>query len=181
MALRKYTRGSRNTSAAAFGLFSEKPVALDRIMKDANNSSFYSRIIKRLSCLDAFPGVLCHGDVCGDGEREAELTHSFCSICSFSVKLQECSASSAPSSCPLLSQQGANRLGKDSPAGQDGVRRKDWHDYEAIRRDLSRSGRSSGPWPDRNLPLNAAPVPSAAIIQSALFSSGGQTTKTGSH
>lgn len=55
MALRKYTRGSLNNLAAAFGLFSEKPVALDRIMKDANNSSFYSRIIKRLS--------LYHGDV----------------------------------------------------------------------------------------------------------------------
>lgn len=63
MALRKYTRGSLNNLAAAFGLFSEKPVALDRIMKDANNSSFYSRIIKRLSCLDAFPEVLYHGDV----------------------------------------------------------------------------------------------------------------------
>lgn len=28
--------------------------------------------------------------------------------------------------------------------GRDGVRRKDWHNYEAIRRDQSRSGRSAG-------------------------------------
>ncbi|KPP74050.1 hypothetical protein Z043_106829 [Scleropages formosus] len=29
---------------------------------------------------------------------------------------------------------------KDTQVGQDGVRRKDWHDYEAIRRDAARSG-----------------------------------------
>lgn len=53
--------------------------------------------------------------------------------------------SSALSSCRFLlflSQQGLNRVGKASQVGHDGVRRKDWHDYEAIRRDLSRSGRS---------------------------------------
>lgn len=36
-----------------------------------------------------------------------------------------------------------NRPGKDSQVGRDGVRRKDWHDYEAIRRDQSRSGGST--------------------------------------
>uniref|UniRef100_A0A3Q3WNB9 Polypeptide N-acetylgalactosaminyltransferase n=1 Tax=Mola mola TaxID=94237 RepID=A0A3Q3WNB9_MOLML len=35
---------------------------------------------------------------------------------------------------------GLNRLGKDPHVGRDGVRRKDWHDYEAIKRDASRSG-----------------------------------------
>ncbi|XP_077963027.1 polypeptide N-acetylgalactosaminyltransferase 10 isoform X1 [Gasterosteus aculeatus] len=33
--------------------------------------------------------------------------------------------------------QGLNRLGKED---QDGARRRDWHDYEAIKRDASRSG-----------------------------------------
>lgn len=84
MALRKYTRGSLNNLAAAFGLFSEKPVALDRIMKDVNNSSFYSRIIKRLSCLDAFSEGLLHGDVQMEmfvvmvRAGEGEFTHRFC-------------------------------------------------------------------------------------------------------
>ncbi|GAA6225085.1 polypeptide N-acetylgalactosaminyltransferase 10-like [Lates japonicus] len=36
--------------------------------------------------------------------------------------------------------QGVNRMGKDPQMGRDGVRRKDWHDYEAIKRDSSRSG-----------------------------------------
>lgn len=36
--------------------------------------------------------------------------------------------------------QGVNRMGKDAQVGRDGVRRKDWHDYEAIKRDASRSG-----------------------------------------
>lgn len=43
--------------------------------------------------------------------------------------------------------QGMNRPGKDSQVRRDGVRRKDWHDYEAIRRDQSRSGRSADPPP----------------------------------
>lgn len=41
--------------------------------------------------------------------------------------------------------QGLNRVGKDSQVGRDGVRRKDWHDYEAIKKDASRSGRSRSP------------------------------------
>ncbi|XP_078122800.1 polypeptide N-acetylgalactosaminyltransferase 10-like [Sander vitreus] len=36
--------------------------------------------------------------------------------------------------------QGVNRVGKDAQVGRDGVRRKDWHDQEAIKRDSSRSG-----------------------------------------
>ncbi|KAF7642327.1 hypothetical protein LDENG_00259950, partial [Lucifuga dentata] len=36
--------------------------------------------------------------------------------------------------------QGLNRIGKDAQLGRDGVQRKDWHDYEAIRRDAARSG-----------------------------------------
>ncbi|XP_003970870.3 polypeptide N-acetylgalactosaminyltransferase 10 [Takifugu rubripes] len=43
-----------------------------------------------------------------------------------------------PGGIPLV--QGLNRVGKDSQVGHDDVRRRDWHDYEAIRRDLSRSG-----------------------------------------
>lgn len=39
--------------------------------------------------------------------------------------------------------QGLNPAGKDSQVGRDGVRRKDWHDYQAIKRDSSRSGRSA--------------------------------------
>lgn len=81
MALGKYTRGSLNNLAAAFGLFSEKPVALDRIMKDANNSLFYFRIIKCLSCLDAFSEGFCHGDVqfvVMVRVWEAEFTPRFC-------------------------------------------------------------------------------------------------------
>uniref|UniRef100_A0A3B5ML81 Glycosyltransferase 2-like domain-containing protein n=1 Tax=Xiphophorus couchianus TaxID=32473 RepID=A0A3B5ML81_9TELE len=31
-------------------------------------------------------------------------------------------------------------VGKDARVGRDGVRRKDWHDYETIRRDATRSG-----------------------------------------
>lgn len=38
--------------------------------------------------------------------------------------------------------QGLNRLGKDSQFKRDGVLRKDWHDYEAIKRDSSQTGRS---------------------------------------
>ncbi|XP_035481462.2 polypeptide N-acetylgalactosaminyltransferase 10-like isoform X2 [Scophthalmus maximus] len=36
--------------------------------------------------------------------------------------------------------QGVKRMGKDAQVGRDGVRRKDWHDYDTIRRDASRSG-----------------------------------------
>ncbi|XP_023824304.1 polypeptide N-acetylgalactosaminyltransferase 10-like isoform X3 [Salvelinus sp. IW2-2015] len=37
--------------------------------------------------------------------------------------------------------QGVNvRPQKDAQVGRDGMRRKDWHDYEAIRRDAARSG-----------------------------------------
>ncbi|XP_047234926.1 polypeptide N-acetylgalactosaminyltransferase 10-like [Girardinichthys multiradiatus] len=36
--------------------------------------------------------------------------------------------------------QGVNRVGKDAKVGHDGVRRKDWHDHEVIRRDAARSG-----------------------------------------
>nr|XP_046265901.1 polypeptide N-acetylgalactosaminyltransferase 10-like [Scatophagus argus] len=36
--------------------------------------------------------------------------------------------------------QGVNRVGKDAQVGRDGVRRKDWHDYDTIRKDSSRSG-----------------------------------------
>lgn len=48
--------------------------------------------------------------------------------------------------CACVSLQGVNRLNKDAQMGRDGVRRKDWHDYEAIKRDLSRSGRSKPPY-----------------------------------
>ncbi|XP_038134569.1 polypeptide N-acetylgalactosaminyltransferase 10, partial [Cyprinodon tularosa] len=33
-----------------------------------------------------------------------------------------------------------NRVGKDTKVGRHGVQRKDWHDYETIRRDAARSG-----------------------------------------
>ncbi|XP_034033763.1 polypeptide N-acetylgalactosaminyltransferase 10-like [Thalassophryne amazonica] len=36
--------------------------------------------------------------------------------------------------------QGLNRMAKDPQVGHNGVQRKDWHDYEAIRRDAARSG-----------------------------------------
>lgn len=36
-------------------------------------------------------------------------------------------------------------MGKDAQVGRDGVRRRDWHDYEAIKRDSSRSGRFNTP------------------------------------
>ncbi|XP_026036905.1 polypeptide N-acetylgalactosaminyltransferase 10-like [Astatotilapia calliptera] len=36
--------------------------------------------------------------------------------------------------------QGVNRAGKGAQLGRNGVRRKDWHDNEAIKRDASRSG-----------------------------------------
>ncbi|XP_023817946.1 polypeptide N-acetylgalactosaminyltransferase 10 [Oryzias latipes] len=36
--------------------------------------------------------------------------------------------------------QGVNRMGRDSLVGLGGTRKKDWHDYEAIRRDATRSG-----------------------------------------
>lgn len=41
--------------------------------------------------------------------------------------------------------QGVNRMGKDTQVGRDGVRRKDWHDIDAIKRDASRSGWSKAP------------------------------------
>ncbi|XP_068186961.1 polypeptide N-acetylgalactosaminyltransferase 10-like [Antennarius striatus] len=47
-------------------------------------------------------------------------------------------AADAPGGVPVL--QGVNRIGRDAQVGHDGVPRKDWHDYEAIKRDLSRSG-----------------------------------------
>uniref|UniRef100_A0A8C7WRK4 Glycosyltransferase 2-like domain-containing protein n=1 Tax=Oryzias sinensis TaxID=183150 RepID=A0A8C7WRK4_9TELE len=40
----------------------------------------------------------------------------------------------------VVSPQGVNRMGRDSLVGLGGPRRKDWHDYEAIRRDATRSG-----------------------------------------
>ncbi|XP_071402096.1 polypeptide N-acetylgalactosaminyltransferase 10-like [Centroberyx affinis] len=43
-----------------------------------------------------------------------------------------------PGGIPII--QGLNRMGKDGQVGRDGVRRKDWHDYETIRRDAARSG-----------------------------------------
>ncbi|XP_078143024.1 polypeptide N-acetylgalactosaminyltransferase 10 isoform X1 [Centroberyx gerrardi] len=43
-----------------------------------------------------------------------------------------------PGGIPVI--QGLNRMGKDAQVGRDGVRRKDWHDYDAIKRDASRSG-----------------------------------------
>ncbi|XP_014840328.1 PREDICTED: polypeptide N-acetylgalactosaminyltransferase 10-like [Poecilia mexicana] len=43
-----------------------------------------------------------------------------------------------PGGIPAI--QGVNRVGKDARVGRDGVRRKDWHDYETIRRDAARSG-----------------------------------------
>ncbi|XP_012706922.3 polypeptide N-acetylgalactosaminyltransferase 10 [Fundulus heteroclitus] len=43
-----------------------------------------------------------------------------------------------PGGIPAI--QGVNRVGKDAKVGRDGVRRKDWHDYEVIRRDAARSG-----------------------------------------
>lgn len=47
--------------------------------------------------------------------------------------------------CAYVCLQGVNRMGKDAQVGRDGVRRKNWHDYEAIKRDSSRSGRSKTP------------------------------------
>ncbi|KAM4726395.1 polypeptide N-acetylgalactosaminyltransferase 10-like [Anableps anableps] len=43
-----------------------------------------------------------------------------------------------PGGIPAI--QGVNRVGKDAKVGHNGVRRKDWHDYETIRRDAARSG-----------------------------------------
>ncbi|XP_037604285.1 polypeptide N-acetylgalactosaminyltransferase 10-like [Sebastes umbrosus] len=43
-----------------------------------------------------------------------------------------------PGGIPLV--QVVNRVGKDAQVGRDGVQRKDWHNYEAIKRDASRSG-----------------------------------------
>ena len=40
--------------------------------------------------------------------------------------------------CMLL--QGLNQMRKVAQVGLDGVRRIDWHDYEAMRRDAARSG-----------------------------------------
>ncbi|CAB1316419.1 unnamed protein product, partial [Coregonus sp. 'balchen'] len=43
--------------------------------------------------------------------------------------------------CDSESKPGVNvRPRKNAQMGRDGVRRKDWHDYEAIRRDAARSG-----------------------------------------
>ena len=50
-----------------------------------------------------------------------------------------------PSFSMFMCLQGVNRVGKDAQVGPDGVRRKDWHNYEAIKRDASRSGRSKHP------------------------------------
>ncbi|XP_040006264.1 polypeptide N-acetylgalactosaminyltransferase 10-like isoform X1 [Xiphias gladius] len=47
-------------------------------------------------------------------------------------------AADGPGGIPPV--QGVNRMGKDAQVGRDGVRRKNWHDYEAIKRDSSRSG-----------------------------------------
>lgn len=43
--------------------------------------------------------------------------------------------------CVLDSPQ-VSRVGKDAQMGRNGVQKKDWHDYERIRRDASRSGES---------------------------------------
>ncbi|CAB1434888.1 unnamed protein product [Pleuronectes platessa] len=48
----------------------------------------------------------------------------------------------APGGFPPI--QGVNRVVKDAQVGRDGERRKDWHDYEAIKRDASRSARQQG-------------------------------------
>ncbi|KAM9348343.1 polypeptide N-acetylgalactosaminyltransferase 10-like [Symphorus nematophorus] len=40
----------------------------------------------------------------------------------------------------ILSIQGLNQMRKVAQVGLDGVRRTDWHDYEAMRRDAARSG-----------------------------------------
>lgn len=47
--------------------------------------------------------------------------------------------------CVFMCLQVVNRVGKDAQLGRDGVQRKDWHNYEAIKRDASRSGRSKPP------------------------------------
>ncbi|XP_041808477.1 polypeptide N-acetylgalactosaminyltransferase 10-like [Chelmon rostratus] len=44
----------------------------------------------------------------------------------------------APGGIPLI--QGLNQVRKVAQVGLDGVRRTDWHDYEAMRRDAARSG-----------------------------------------
>lgn len=38
--------------------------------------------------------------------------------------------------------QGLNQMRRVTQVGLDGVRRTDWHDYEAMRRDAARSGGS---------------------------------------
>ena len=48
--------------------------------------------------------------------------------------------------CVCVCLQGVNRVVKDAQVGRDGERRKDWHDYEAIKRDASRSGESRPPY-----------------------------------
>lgn len=58
----------------------------------------------------------------------------------------------------VLCLQGLNPGGKDSQVGRDGVRRKDWHDYEAIKRDLSRSGRSRTVCADAHSRTSSHPV-----------------------
>nr|XP_033502410.1 polypeptide N-acetylgalactosaminyltransferase 10-like [Epinephelus lanceolatus] len=40
----------------------------------------------------------------------------------------------------ILRIQGLNQMRKVAQVGLDGVRRVDWHDYEAMRRDAARSG-----------------------------------------
>ncbi|KAK2828019.1 hypothetical protein Q5P01_019053 [Channa striata] len=47
-------------------------------------------------------------------------------------------AADGPGGIPQV--QGLHRIGKDSQVGRDGVRRKDWHDYDTIKRDSARSG-----------------------------------------
>ena len=47
--------------------------------------------------------------------------------------------------CVCVCVQGVNRVVKDAQVGHGGERRKDWHDYEAIKRDASRSGGSKPP------------------------------------
>lgn len=60
--------------------------------------------------------------------------------------------------------QGLNRVGKDSQVGRGGVQRKDWHDYEAIKRDSSRSGKSRTPHRCNR------PIPSQGLIALQLCS-----------
>ncbi|KAI3373953.1 hypothetical protein L3Q82_022515 [Scortum barcoo] len=49
-------------------------------------------------------------------------------------------AADGPGGVPLIQGLGLNQMRRVSQMGLDGVRRRDWHDYEAMRRDAARTG-----------------------------------------